>query len=109
MSNIVQYTSYAPVSRLARAAGRELARIDASTNVKIARVESQADVQAAHVDAVALVAQRAMQSVAFVSQMEQQLGQAVPLAVTRLQAIGDLATLGVGQVVTDTVTKLRRL
>ena len=105
----MQYNSYAPVSRLARAAGRELARIEAGTSVKVARVESQAAVQAAQVDAVAQVAQRAMQRVSFVSQMEQQLGQVVPLAVTRLQAIGDLATLGVGQVVTDTVTKLRRL
>ncbi len=107
MSNIEIYGS---TNRgVSRQVGRSLARIDGQTSVQIARVQGQADVQAAQVDAVAAVAQRAMQGVAFVSQIEQQLGQAVPLAVTRLQAIGDLAALSMGQVVTDTVTKLRRL
>lgn len=91
-----------------RQLGRALARVEDDTAVKVAQVDARADIQAAQVDAVAAVAQRAMQGVAFVSQMEQQLGQTVPLAVTRLHAVGDLATLAMGQVVTDTVTKLRR-
>lgn len=107
MSNIQIYGS--AHGGLSRKVGRNLAQIDGQTNLQIARVQAQADVQAAQVDGVAAVAQRAMQGVAFVSQIEQQLGQAVPLAVSRLQAIGDLATLAMGQVVTDTVTKLRRL
>ena len=94
---------------MARHVARDLARIEGHTSVQIAWAQGEADVQAAQVDAVAAVAQRAMQGVAFVSQIELQLGQAVPLAVTRLQAIGDLAALSMGQVVTDTVTKLRRL
>jgi hypothetical protein len=107
MSNI---EIYGPPNRgVSRQVGRSLARIDGHTSLQIARAHGQADIQAAQVDAVAAVAQRAMQGVAFVSQIEQQLGQAVPLAVTRLQAIGDLAALSMGQVVTDTVTKLRRL
>ncbi len=88
---------------------RELARLDGQTELAIAASRSRADIQAAQVDAVAAVAQRAMQGVAFLSQIEQQLGQTVPLAVTRLQAIGDLSTLAIGQIVTDTVTKLRHL
>jgi hypothetical protein len=43
-----------------------------------------------------------------VTQMEQQLAQAVPLAASRLQAIGDLHALASGQIVTDTVMQLRR-
>jgi len=57
---------------------------------------------------VAAVAQRAMQNVAFVTQVEQQLGQTVPLAVSRLQAVGDLATLAMSQVVSDMAARLRR-
>ncbi len=107
MSNIEIYGS---TNRgVSRQVGRSLARIDGQTSIQLAQVHSQSDIQAAQVDAVAAVAQRAMQGVAFVSQIEQQLGQAVPIAVSRLQAIGDLAALSMGQVVTDTVTKLRRL
>jgi len=85
-----------------RQVGRELGRLDGTTTLQVARVEAQADVQAAQVNAVAAVAQRAMQGVAFVSQVEQQLGQAVPLSVTRLQAIGDVAALAMTQVVMRT-------
>lgn len=109
MNSIDRYGAAVAGRGPSRQLGRNLARIEDDTSVQIARVDSRADIQAAQVDAVAAVAQRAMQGVAFVSQVEQQLGQAVPLAVTRLQAIGDLATLGMGQVVADTVTRLRRL
>lgn len=108
MSNIEIYGGGASRG-ISRRAGRTLQQVGEHTSVQIARVEGRADIQAAQVDAVAAVTQRAMQGVAFISQMEGQLGQAVPLAVTRLQAIGDLAALAMGQVVTDTVTKLRRL
>lgn len=89
--------------------GNTLASIGSQTDIDIARVEAAADVQCAKVDAVGAVGQRAMQGTAFLAQIEGQLGQAVPLAVTRLQAIGDLSALAMGMVVTDTVTRLRRL
>lgn len=89
--------------------GNTLAGINGQTDIDIARVEAAADVQCAKVDAVGAVGQRAMQGTAFLSQVEGSLGQAVPLAVTRLQAIGDLSALAMGMVVTDTVTRLRRL
>lgn len=92
---------------VSRQLGRKLAQLDGATTFEVARAQGLAEVQGAKVDAVALVAQRAMQGVAFVSQIELQLGQAVPIAVTRLQAIGDLAALGMGQVVMDSVTAMR--
>lgn len=107
MSNIEVYES--SNRGVSRRTGRALQHMGDHTSVQIARVESRADIQTAQVDAVAAVTQRAMQGVAFISQMEGQLGQAVPLAVTRLQAVGDLAALAMGQVITDTVTKLRRI
>jgi hypothetical protein len=88
---------------------REMARLDGQTELTVAAVRARADVQSSKVDAVISVGQRAMQGVAFLSQVEQQLGQTVPLSVTRLQAIGDLTTLGVGEIVTDTITMLRSL
>jgi hypothetical protein len=109
MSAIESYRGGVPARGVSRQVGRALARIDGNTNVQVAQVEGRAEIQAAQVDAVSAVAQRAMQGVAFISQIEGQLGQAVPLAVTRLQAVGDLAALAMGQVVTDTVTHLRRM
>jgi hypothetical protein len=100
---------YGPGRTVLRQTERAAARINGLANLDVTRVEARQAIQEAQVDAVATVAQRAMQGLAFISQIEQQLGQAVPLAVTRLQAIGDLAALSMGQVVTDTVTKLRRL
>lgn len=107
MSNIEMYRSGA--LGVSRSVGRVLSQVQGVRTIAVARVEARVDIQAAQIDGVAAAAQRAMQGVAFVSQIEQQLGQAVPIAVTRLQAIGDLAALSMGQVVTDTVTKLRRL
>jgi hypothetical protein len=108
MSTIDRYGSAVAGRVQSRQLGRSLARIEDDTAVQIARVEARADIDASKIDAVTVVAQRAMQGVAFVSQIEQQLGQAVPIAVTRLHAVGDLATLAMGQVVTDSMTKLRR-
>lgn len=89
--------------------GQELAKIQGRTDLDIAVIEGVADRQSAKVDAVGAVSQRAMQATAFLAQIEGQLGQAVPLAVSRLAAIGDLSALAMGMVVTDTVTRLRRL
>ena len=96
MSGIERYqtTNYG----VARQVGRSLARVN-----------GQADIQAAQVDAVAAVAQRAMQGAAFISQIEQQLGQAVPISVTRLQAIGDITAMSLAQIVVDTANKVRGL
>jgi hypothetical protein len=90
-----------------RPTSRAIARLDQQTEFATAVVQAEAEVQAVRVDAVGFVAQRGMQDVAYLSQVEQTLGQTVPIAVSRLQAIGDLATLGIGQVVTDTVSRLR--
>lgn len=109
MSNLEQYRS-ASVSRgVTRRIGRGLARIDGDTTLAIAQMEARHDIQNAQVEAMASVTQHALQGVAFISQVEQQLAQAVPIAATRLQAIGDVGALGISQVVMDTACKLRRI
>ncbi|MFL6164296.1 MAG: hypothetical protein ACJ74U_19005 [Jatrophihabitantaceae bacterium] len=82
--------------------------MDEQTEYAVAVVQAEADIQAAKAGAVGFVAQRGMLEVAYLSQMEQTLGQTVPLA-NRLRAIGDLATLGIAQIVTDSAFQLRRL
>lgn len=101
---------YSATSRgLSRRTGRALAHIQDGSSVGVARVEARAELQAAQVDAMTAVTQRGMQGAAFISQVEGQLGQTVPLAVSRLQAIADIGALGISQVVMDTANKLRRI
>ena len=47
-------------------------------------------------------------AVAMVSQMDGQLGQACPLAVTRLQGIADMTALSIAQVVADSARTIGR-
>lgn len=109
MSNIEQYRGTTASRGISRQIGRGLARIDAHASMDIARVQAREDIQNAQVEAMASVTQRGLQGVAFVAQVEQQLGQSVPMAVSRLQAIADIGALGISQVVMDTANKLRRI
>lgn len=108
MSNIELYSAGGSRS-VSRQVGRLLANIEGRTSTKVAQVEALADIQAAQVDALSAVTQRGLQGAAFISQVEGMLGQTVPLAVTRLQAIADVGSLGLTQVVMDTANKLRRI
>jgi hypothetical protein len=85
-----------------------LARIDARTEIGLGEIESKAELQVARVMAVGYVGKRAMHEVAMVSQLEQQLATLVPMATSRLQAIGDMVALEAADVVADTVRRVRR-
>lgn len=74
---------------------------------ELARIEVEAELQAFRVQAVGYVGKQAMHEVAMVSQLEQQLAELVPLATTRLQAIGDAVALAQAQVVTATYQKVQ--
>jgi hypothetical protein len=82
--------------------------MEANTEVGLARIEQAAMTQVARADAVAFVGRAGMQAVAMVSQFEAQLGQACPMAVSRLQGIADMTALGVAEVVADTVRQVSR-
>lgn len=92
--------------RESRAMVRQIEGFERSKTVALARVEAQAQIEAGKTHAVGFVGQQAMQAVAMVSQLEQQLGEACPIAVTRLQGIADMAALSMAQVVADTARKL---
>ena len=91
-----------------RFASRAVARIEAQTEIELSEIEAQTELQAARVTAVAYVGERAMHEVAMISQLEQQLASLVPMATSRLQAIGDVVALAAAEVVVDTVRKVSR-
>ncbi len=101
MSNLQLYRS-ASTGR----AAREAARIADRADLAMARTNAIADLELAKLDALQIITGRAMQGVALVSQLEQQLSSAVPLATTRLQAIGDMHALASADVVASAPRRL---
>lgn len=102
MSNLQPYRAGSLTSR----AGRELGRLSERTDLALAQTSAATEIEAAKLDALQLITGRAMQGVALVSQLEQQLSTAVPIAHSRLQAIGDMHALASADVV---ATAPRRL
>jgi hypothetical protein len=76
------------------------------TEVAVAHVAAAVAVETAALDGLDIIAQRAMQGVALVTQVEQQLAQAVPLATSRLQALGDMHALASAGIVSDARRRL---
>ena len=107
MSTLVPSKGYISPRR-ARVASRELCDLEVRKEVEIAEIEVQAQIEAAKTHAVGYVGAQAMQAVTMVSQLELQLGQACPLAVTRLQGIADMTALSISQVVMDSARKIGR-
>jgi hypothetical protein len=86
---------------LSRSAQRSLDRQDESALLQMNAIASAAQIESARVHAIAHVGQQAMFAVTTVSQLEGQLGTMCPMAVTRLQGLGDMTALAVAQVVAD--------
>jgi hypothetical protein len=107
MSELSLYRANGLGRREARMVGRELDRLDAHGQIQIAAIDHQAELQAARVQAIGYVGKRAMHEVTLLSQLEQQLSALVPISTGRLQALGDMAALGMADVVSDTVRKVR--
>ncbi len=90
-----------------RQLNRALGRLQAGTRLDMARIEAAAEVQSIRVDAVTYVGKRAAQNLAMLTQVEQQLAGLVPLAASRLQAIGDMTALAATEIVSDTARRIR--
>lgn len=82
-----------------RTTSRQITALDRAREVGLARIETRAQLEAAKAHAVGYIGQQAMQAVAMVSQTEQQLATMCPLAVTRLQAIADVTSMAIADVV----------
>jgi hypothetical protein len=85
-----------------------VARLDSTRELGIAKIEAAAELEATKVMAVGYVGKKAMFEVAMVSQTEQQLATMVPLAASRLQAIGDMVAFSAAEVVADTLRRVSR-
>ncbi len=105
--NLVPSNGSFGLSRDERSTNRALSRLRANTNVQIARLECAAEVEAVRVCAVGYVGKRALQEVTVLSQLEAQLATMCPMAVSRLQAIGDMTALAMADVVMDAVRRMR--
>jgi hypothetical protein len=85
---------------------RELSRLSQSMDLALARTSAATELELGRLDGLQQVAGRALQGVALVSQLEQQLAQLVPIAASRLQAIGDMHALASAEVVAQATRRL---
>jgi len=108
MANIVPVRDGGYDRRESRMASRLLVRLENQTDIGIARIEYAAELQAGRVRAVGYVGKKALTEIALVSQLESQLCAIVPMAASRLQAIGDMAALETADVVSQTVRRVSR-
>ena len=96
MSDIQPYGS--PMSQMATSSsssrqGRAISKVVRGAELAVVKTAAAAHIETARLDAIDTVTSRALQGVALVSQMEQQLAKSVPIAASRLQAIGDMNAL----------------
>lgn len=89
-----------------RQLARRLAALERDRAYGFAEVQTRAELQASRAHAVAYVGEQGMQAVAMLSQLEAQLGQICPMAVTRLQGIADMTSVGIAQVVANAVREV---
>lgn len=96
-------------TRLNRATRQQLATIEATVAVRRAAVDAVADVQQVKIDAVVAAGERAMLRAALLGQVQQQLVLACPTSSGDMDVLKTITTIGIGQVVADTATKVARL
>jgi hypothetical protein len=110
MADLIPTTGPAgyPARRADRALAHQLDGLERNKALGLARIEQRAQIEAAKAHAVGYVGQQGMQAVAMLSQMEGQLGQACPMAVTRLQGIADMTALSIAQVVADSARRMNQ-
>jgi len=99
---------YRPGALEPRRVSKALDRLAAQTGLTVAEIQAQAEIEAEKIEGIGYVGAVAQQRVALLTQMEQQLSQTVPLAASRLQAIGDMAVLGMADVVGSAARRIGR-
>ncbi|MCL2468139.1 MAG: hypothetical protein FWF21_12890 [Micrococcales bacterium] len=96
-------------SPIQREVSRELARTQGQALIRAAQTDVEARLTDLKLAAAASLGTSAQQHVATMTAMEGELVKAVPLASARLEMIGNLTTIGMTEIVTDAVSKLRRI
>ncbi|MFT3663037.1 MAG: hypothetical protein QM809_17210 [Gordonia sp. (in: high G+C Gram-positive bacteria)] len=101
-------TAPAAGGRLARQTSRQIAALDAATEVRTAAIRAAAELQQEKVDAVARTGAYGMQQVTLVSQAAQQLVLAAPAASGDIEYLKTLTVMSVGQIITDTARQVNK-
>ena len=109
MSEPVPYGGYdGPLAkRESRALERRLYRAGAASRLQIACIDNYAAEQAARAESIAEVTHVVLQSVGKVSMHAEQLGQMIPSATGRFQAVVDAMTVAEIGVIYETGRRLR--
>lgn len=90
------------------AAGKAITAAGERGLVEAVQIEIDSQLDELRLSAAARLVSSAQQQVAMVTAMEGELTRAVPLAGPRLEMMGNLATLGMTEIVTDGITRSRR-
>jgi hypothetical protein len=104
-SNLIHQNASSQVM-YSRATRQALSIVQQNAVVKAAQIEAEAELSALRFQAIGFMATVAMNEAAVLSQVEQQLAQLVPMAASRLQALGDAATLAMIQTLGDSSRRL---
>jgi hypothetical protein len=105
-TDLTRVTNQLPAMRPSRQLMKGLGRIGEGTSIGLARIDQKVDLQIGRVEGLAAVGGVGLQAVAATTQLEQQLTQMVPLAASRLEAIGNMIALGITGVIADTTRQL---
>jgi hypothetical protein len=109
MSDIQPYSRAGEVAPLTRRkTQRELEGIRNDFLVHGAGIEKERRLAEHKVDSVSDLGRRAANEIALLTQTEAALTKAVPLAGNRLEMIGEITTVGIAQVLSDGISKVRR-
>ncbi len=109
MSNTQHYRQTGGLSPVLRGTtGRALSRLEWQHLIRAVSVRSEEQIQEEEIEAVCQIGAKHRRDDRARAGLEQQLTQLVPMSASRLQAIGDLTTLSVSEVVADAVRQVRR-
>ncbi|MCL2091635.1 MAG: hypothetical protein FWH11_10655 [Micrococcales bacterium] len=89
--------------------GRELSRVQGQAMVRALQTDIETRLADMKIDAVTSLGSSAQQHIAAMTAMEGELMKAVPLAAGRLEMIGNLTAIATTEIITDAVTKFRRI
>lgn len=109
MSDITLYGAAEPPARQPRWVSKSKANIWSKTELQALGIGARAQLEGLKVQAIEHVARTAITSVGMLTEQEAAVAQAVPLAGTRVEKIGNVATLAIMQQIMDGAARIGRL
>ena len=108
MPNLVPSDGQAGLRKVqSRQLSRHIANLDVQTRLAAAQIDAIAETQAKKIQAIGYVAQRAQLAAGILSKVEESVVLFSPLSSGRVAMIGDVACIGMVEVVADTTHLVR--